>query len=80
MVHTSVMMHATSSTFFPKVFLGPRAAEDSERAIATNIIPQKQDKVYLQTTKYLAATSGSGEPYASTGLRSNRIATTFAVS
>jgi hypothetical protein len=31
----------TSRTFFLKYFLGPRAADDSERSIAANTIQQK---------------------------------------
>jgi hypothetical protein len=38
MVHTAVM----SRMFVPHISLGPHAAEDSERAIAANIIQQKQ--------------------------------------
>jgi hypothetical protein len=53
--------------FSHKIFLGPRAIQDSERAITTNIIQQTQDGVYLQTTKDSTATSESGEPYVSTG-------------
>jgi hypothetical protein len=33
--------------------LGPCATVDSERAIATNIIQQKQERVYLQTERCL---------------------------
>jgi hypothetical protein len=38
MVHTVVM----SRMFVPHISLGPHAVEDSERAIAANIIQQKQ--------------------------------------
>jgi hypothetical protein len=63
MVHTTV----TSRMFFHRIFSGPHATENSERAIAANIIQQKQDKVYLQITKDSTATNGSGEPYACAG-------------
>jgi hypothetical protein len=36
---------------FPQNFLGPHAAEDSERAIATNIIKQKKTKFIYKSEK-----------------------------
>jgi Mor family transcriptional regulator len=53
---------------------------DSERAIVANIIQQKQEKVYLKIVNDLAATSGSREPYVSTGSLLNSTTKSFMVS
>jgi hypothetical protein len=37
MVHTVVTTHVQVGRFFNKKFSGPSAAEDSERAIVTNV-------------------------------------------
>jgi hypothetical protein len=50
---------------YTKTSSGPCNAKDPEKTIATNIIQQKQNVVYLQTAKDPPTISRSREPYVS---------------